>query len=137
MPEHTRLYGTLQSAAYGFLLIMVFSVVITGLILYGALHQAGLSHLVYTILRPMEGILGGLAGVRFIHHVLTWGFILFICVHTYLAFWNDIVLKEGTISSIISGMIFEKSEKKKYPPSEMVCEKTEEIEILKKDLTTH
>ena len=108
LPVHTGLYGTLQSFAYSFLLILVFFEVITGLILYGALHQAGFSALIYGILRPIENMLGGLAGVRFIHHVLTWWFVLFIIVHTYLAFWYDIVFKEGTISSIISGRVFEK-----------------------------
>ncbi|MEW5802697.1 MAG: Ni/Fe-hydrogenase, b-type cytochrome subunit [bacterium] len=109
LPEHTGLYGTLQSAAYGFLLIMVLGVVITGLILYGALHKAGLGGFISAVLYPVEGTMNGLAGVRFIHHVLTWGFVLFICVHTYLAFWYDIVFKKGTISSIISGRVFEKS----------------------------
>ena len=110
LPEHTGLYGTLQSAAYGFLLLIVFLVIITGLILYGALHQAGLSNIIYGILRPLETTLGGLAGVRFIHHILTWLFVIFICIHTYLAFWYDIVFKEGTISSIISGSVFKKAE---------------------------
>ena len=108
MPEHTGLYGTLQSAAYGFLLILVFLVVVTGLILYGALHQAGMAALICGIFRPIETMLGGLAGVRFIHHVLTWGFVLFIIVHTYLAFWYDNVYKECTISSIVSGNVFER-----------------------------
>ncbi|MGA1825199.1 MAG: Ni/Fe-hydrogenase, b-type cytochrome subunit [bacterium] len=105
-PEHTALYGTLQSLAYGSLLLMVFFEVITGLILYGALHQAGLAHIIYTLLGPIETLGGGLAGIRFIHHIVTWVFILFICVHTYMAFWYDIVFKEGSISSIVSGIIF-------------------------------
>jgi len=109
LPEHTGLYGTLQSAAYGFLLIMVFAVVITGLILYGALHRAGLGGFISVAFHPLEGSLNGLAGIRFIHHLLTWGFVLFILIHTYLAFWYDIVFKQGTISSIISGRVFEKA----------------------------
>jgi len=110
MPEHTGLYGTLQSAAYGFLLLMVFLVVITGLILYAALYRAGLGGAIYMFFRHLEGVFGGLAGARLIHHILTWGFVLFICVHTYLAFWYDIVSKRGTISSIISGRVFEHSD---------------------------
>jgi Ni/Fe-hydrogenase 1 B-type cytochrome subunit len=109
LPEHTGLYGTLQSAAYGFLLVMAFVIVVTGLILYGALHSAGLGGFISVIFHPLEGTLNGLAGVRFIHHILTWGFVLFIFVHTYLAFWYDIVFKKGTISSIISGRVFEKA----------------------------
>ena len=109
LPEHTGLYGTLQSAAYGFLLIMVLVIVVTGLILYGALHSVGLGGFLSAALYPLQGILNGLAGVRFIHHILTWFFVLFIFVHTYLAFWYDIVIKKGTISSIISGRVFEKA----------------------------
>lgn len=108
MPEHTGLYGTLQAAAYGFLLLMVCVVVITGLILYAALYRAGLGGAIYTVSRYLEGAFGGLAGVRFIHHILTWVFVLFILVHMYLAFWYDVVSKKGTISSIISGRVFEK-----------------------------
>jgi len=110
LPEHTGLYGTLQSAAYGFLLVMALFEVITGLVLYGALHQAGLGGFLYSVLRFGETALGGLAGTRFIHHLLTWFFVLFIIIHTYLAFWYDVVFKKGTISSIISGRVFEKAE---------------------------
>ncbi|MGA1867739.1 MAG: Ni/Fe-hydrogenase, b-type cytochrome subunit [bacterium] len=109
-PKHTALYGPLQSLAYGFILVMIFFEVVTGLILYGALHQAGLAHFVYMTLGPIETIGGGLAGIRLIHHVLTWLIIIFICIHTYMAFWYDIVFKEGSISSIVSGIIF-KNEK--------------------------
>ena len=108
-PEHTGLYGSLQSAAYLFLLSMVCIIVITGLILYGALYQAGLAKFLYSILRSSEGFIGGLAGTRLIHHALTWIFIFFIIVHTYLAFWYDAVFKQGTISSIINGRIFEET----------------------------
>jgi Ni/Fe-hydrogenase 1 B-type cytochrome subunit len=108
-PEHTGLYGSLQSAAYLFLLSMVCIIVTTGLILYSALYKAGLAKFLYTILSSIEGLIGGLAGTRFIHHALTWIFIFFIIVHTYLAFWYDAVFKQGTISSIINGRIFEET----------------------------
>ncbi len=52
----------------------------------------------------------GLAAVRMMHHVLAWGFILFIVVHIYMAFWYDAVLKEGTLSSMVTGNIFQKGE---------------------------
>lgn len=48
--------------------------------------------------------------VRFIHHILTWCFILFVIVHIYMAFWYDAVLQKGTISSMISGRVFEKKD---------------------------
>ena len=107
-PEYKTLYGPLQSLAYLGLLFMVFVICITGLILMGAGYHAGLTAVVYTILRPVENLLGGLATVRYIHHIFTWFFVLFIVVHIYMAFWYDFVLKKGTVSSMISGNIFKK-----------------------------
>ena len=57
--------------------------------------------------KPVENLPGGLATIRYIHHILTWGFVLFIVVHVYMAFWYDAVLKEGTLSSMVSGYMFE------------------------------
>jgi Ni/Fe-hydrogenase 1 B-type cytochrome subunit len=107
-PEHTHLYGPLQSIAYGGLLIMVFLIVLTGLILYGAGYHAGWTKAVYFILKPVEGMFGGLSNVRWWHHLLTWCFVLFIIVHVYMAFWYDVIFKQGTISSMISGVTFKK-----------------------------
>ena len=108
-PAHTHLYGPLQSLAYAGLLFMLFLMVMTGLILTGAGYHGGLLGFVYSILRPVETLLGGLVMVRYFHHVLTWCFILFIVVHVYMAFWYDIILKEGTISSMVSGRVFRRS----------------------------
>ena len=46
---------------------------------------------VYMIVKPLENLMGGLATVRWIHHILMWCFILFIVVHIYMAFWYDVV----------------------------------------------
>ncbi len=111
-PKHDEcLYGPMQSIAYSGLFLMIFLIVITGLILMGAGYHAGFTAFCYKILKPVENMLGGLAIVRFVHHILTWLFILFIIVHVYMAFWYDAVLKEGTVSSMISGWLFEKEKK--------------------------
>jgi len=110
-PEHCHLYGPMQSIAYSGLFLMIFLIVVTGLILMGAGYHAGFTAFCYKILKPVENMLGGLAIVRFVHHILTWLFILFIIVHIYMAFWYDAVLKEGTVSSMISGLLFEKENK--------------------------
>ncbi|MDQ5986759.1 MAG: Ni/Fe-hydrogenase 1 B-type cytochrome subunit [Syntrophus sp. SKADARSKE-3] len=107
--EHTHLYGPLQSIAYAGLLFLVFLIVLTGLILMGAGYHAGWTAIVYGIVKPFETIMGGLAIVRLIHHILTWCFVLFIIAHVYMAFWYDVVFKEGTVSSMISGMVFRKN----------------------------
>ena len=107
-PIHTCLYGPLQSLAYLALIIMLLVIVVTGLIMMGANYHAGLTAAVYTVLRPVENLIGGLAVVRYIHHVFTWLIILFTVVHVYMAFWYDAVLKQGTISSMVSGHLFER-----------------------------
>jgi Ni/Fe-hydrogenase 1 B-type cytochrome subunit len=110
-PEHTHLYGPLQSLAYAGLLAMVLLIVLTGMILMGAGYGAGLTALVYKMVKPFENWMGGLAAVRWIHHILMWGVILFIAVHVYMAFWYDVIFKEGTVSSMISGTVFRWSDK--------------------------
>ena len=107
-PDHNYLYGPLQSLAYGGVLLLLLVLVITGLILTGADYSSGLIGIIATVLNPVKKALGGLATVRFIHHIFTWFVILFVVVHIYMAFWYDIVFKEGTISSMVSGRIFRK-----------------------------
>jgi len=88
---------------------MLFLICLTGLILMRAGYHAGLTAFVYFLLKPVENFVGGLATVRWIHHILTWLFILFVVVHVYMAFWYDVIFKEGTISSMISGRLFRKA----------------------------
>ncbi len=108
-PEHKGLYGPMQSLAYIGLLGMVFMIVVTGLILMGAGYHGGWTALVYKFVKPIENGMGGLAVVRYVHHIFTWFFILFIVVHIYMAFWYDAVLKKGTISSMVGGRLFERT----------------------------
>lgn len=114
-PVHVGIYGSLQSAAYLFLLVMVFLIVLTGLILYGALHSIGLAGFIHKMLGPIEHfVFGGLAGARRFHHILSWGFVFFIIIHTYLAFWYDAIFKEGIISSIVGGRFFKEAEEQHW-----------------------
>ena len=110
-PEHKFLYGPLQSLAYGGCMLMLLVIVVTGLILTGACYHDGLTLWTANLLKPVEIMLGGLAGVRWIHHICTWLFILFFVVHLYMAFWYDAVFQEGTVSSMIGGRLFKKTKK--------------------------
>ena len=89
---------------------MIFLILLTGLILMGANHDASITGWIYILVKPFQNILGGLAVVRFFHHILMWLFILFIIVHIYMAFWYDVVFKEGTVSSMINGRLFRKTD---------------------------
>lgn len=108
-PEHKYLYGPLQSLAYGGLLAMLLVMVVTGIILMGVEYSLGVTGVAYAALKPLQNALGGLAMIRFIHHIFTWLIILFVVVHIYMAFWYDVVFKEGTISSMVGGRVYRKS----------------------------
>jgi Ni/Fe-hydrogenase 1 B-type cytochrome subunit len=107
--EHKYLYGPMQSLAYGGLMVLMLFIVLTGVILMGAGYHAGLTGLIYKIVKPFENLVGGLAMVRWIHHILTWCFILFVVVHIYMAFWYDVMFRQGTVSSMISGIVYKKN----------------------------
>lgn len=107
--KHRFLYGPMQSISYLVLLFMVLMIVISGLLLMGAGYHGGFTAMAYSVLKPIESMVGGLAIVRWIHHILTWCFILFIIVHVYMVFWYDVLFKEGVVSSMIGGNLFKKS----------------------------
>lgn len=108
-PEHTHLYGPLQSLAYAGLFCMVLLIGVTGVILIGS-GNATLISLFRPAVKPIVHWMGGLAMIRWFHHILTWGFVLFIAVHIYMAFWYDIIFREGTVSSMISGWVFRRTQ---------------------------
>lgn len=50
--------------------------------------------------------LGGDFIVRTIHHIATWGFILFAIIHVYLVFYHDWLEGRGEVSSMFGGYKF-------------------------------
>jgi Ni/Fe-hydrogenase 1 B-type cytochrome subunit len=57
----------------------------------------------FTMFGWVGSLLGGAQVVRFVHHVATWLWLMFIPVHIYLAVRADVLHKESTVSSIVSG----------------------------------
>jgi len=112
-PVLSGAYNVLQLVAYIGLYIMLTLLILTGLILYMQdFHNSFLSFL-NTPLTSLEVIFGGLASVREIHHVLTWGVMIFIIAHVYMSVFNAVYGKEGTIDSIVSGYKWEIPESEK------------------------
>jgi len=112
--EHPKLrgaYNPVQFAAYLFLYGLLFVLSITGLVLYVHVYHEGLGGLMYDYMRPLEVLMGGLANVRGIHHIAMWGILLFVPVHIYMAIFNSIMSRDGSLDSIISGYRFNKPEK--------------------------
>ena len=116
MGEHPHLrgvYNPLQFIAYIGLYTMVFVICLTGLILYVHCYQAsGLGMFLYDYMRPLEAMMGGLAMVREIHHIVMWGILIFLPVHIYMAIFNSIMGREGSMDAIISGYKFPKQNSK-------------------------
>lgn len=110
-PDHKYLFDPLQSLSYLVFMTMLFGLILTGTIMMGAGYGTGVTALVYKVLKPVELWLGGLAMVRWVHHMLMWGVILFMAVHVNMAFLHDYLFKEGTVSAMISGTIFHRSHK--------------------------
>jgi len=107
-PALSGAYNVVQFVAYvGFYFMMV-GLILTGLILYVHTYHFGLGGMLYDSMRSLEVMMGGLASVRELHHLLMWGVIFFVIAHVYMAVFNAVHGKEGTIDSIVSGYKWQK-----------------------------
>ncbi|MDH5365957.1 MAG: Ni/Fe-hydrogenase, b-type cytochrome subunit [Cyclobacteriaceae bacterium] len=61
----------------------------------------------------VPSFLGGDMNTRLIHHITTWGFIIFTIIHVYLAMWHDWLEGRGEISSMFGGYKFIRKERLK------------------------
>jgi Ni/Fe-hydrogenase 1 B-type cytochrome subunit len=100
-------HNPLQQLSYTGLYVLALVEVITGFALY---VQATPQSWGFQIMGWVIPGLGGLQTVRFIHHVTTWFFLAFIPMHVYFATRADVMEREGSISSIISGGRFVSAE---------------------------
>jgi len=107
-PKLSGVYNPIQFMAYVTLYIMVFALIITGLIMYVHDFHQGLGGFLYAPMKSIEVMIGGLANVRVIHHILTWGIMLFVLGHIYMAVYNAVFGKEGGMDAIFSGMKWHK-----------------------------
>jgi len=111
--KHPHLKGTynpLQFIAYLGFYILMFILIITGLILYVHVYHNGLGGFIYEPMMKLEVMLGGLAWVRELHHIAMWGVILFVTVHIYMAIYNAVFGKDGSMDAIFSGLKWHKKD---------------------------
>ena len=101
---HNPLQQLSYTALYGIALVQV----VTGFALYGQSNPDGL---IYGLTNWIGPLFGGMPVVRFVHHVLTWAFLIFLPIHVYLALRADIIERSGSISSIISGGRFVRADR--------------------------
>ena len=102
-PERAPRYlghNPLQQFAYTGIYGAAALAVVTGFAMYGLSDPNGI---LYALFNWVNTLFGGEQIVRFVHHVLTWVFLIFIPIHVYLAIRADAIERTGSISSIISG----------------------------------
>lgn len=109
-PKIKGVYNPLQFASYILFYLVIAGIILTGLILYVHVYHDGLGGMLYSILRPIEAMLGGLAEVRTWHRILMWVIIVFVVVHIYMAVFNAVKGKDGALDAIFSGYKYEKDE---------------------------
>lgn len=100
---HNPLQQFSYTAIYGVALVQV----VTGFAMYGQSRPGGFW---YTLFGWVVPLLGGIQVIHFVHHVLTWVFLIFIPIHIYLALRSELLERTGTISSIVSGGRFVRSD---------------------------
>ena len=102
---HNPLQQVFYTVLYGVAVWMFLS----GFAMYGESNPHGFFHAAFT--SWLAPLLGGIQRVRFLHHVMTWYFVIFVPVHVYLAMRMDLLEETGTISSIVSGGRLVRSDK--------------------------
>lgn len=93
-------HNPLQQLSYTGVYLIAAVMVATGFAMYGQANPGGFF---YASFGWVIGLFGHIQTVRFVHHVLTWAFLIFIPIHVYLALRADLLENTGTVSSIISG----------------------------------
>jgi Ni/Fe-hydrogenase b-type cytochrome subunit len=99
----------LQQLSYTMIYGLAAVMAITGFALYGQSNPGGF---IYGATNWIGALFGGMPVVRFVHHVGTWGFLIFIPIHVYLAIRADLLERTGVMSSIVSGGRFVPSDRK-------------------------
>ncbi len=96
-------YGPLQFLTYTAIMVLVIVASLTGLILYAHVYHQGVGVLLYEPMRMVESWMGGLANVRYIHHITMWGYLIFIPIHIYLVIWSAIRFKHSALDVMFTG----------------------------------
>lgn len=92
---HTGIAGV----TYLFMFILFLIEILTGFALYSQSHIGGL----WTLMGGWLFAIMGAGVVRLIHHLIMWVIAIFVIIHVYISWHNDLVEKNGLTSSIFSG----------------------------------
>lgn len=93
-------HNPLQQLMYTLVYLAGVVMVATGFALYAQAEPGGL---LFRAFAWVPALLGGLGPVRLVHHVVSWFFLIFIPIHVYVALRNDVLERNGLLSSMVSG----------------------------------
>ena len=96
----TYIRNPLAATAYLGIYFLMFVEAVTGLAMYAMIKP---NSWLAGLFGPVNNWLGNEYMTHIAHHVIAWGFFLFLLGHVYLVFYNDIVERSGELSSIVSG----------------------------------
>jgi Ni/Fe-hydrogenase 1 B-type cytochrome subunit len=99
-PHRAAGHNPLAGLSYLGFYLLALAVVATGLALYSAEAAIGSPMSWFGVLVPW---LGGLARVRWLHHLLMWPVLLFAVIHVYIVIFVARVEGGGIVDSIITG----------------------------------
>lgn len=97
------IYGPLQFITYVMIMLLVVVASVTGLVLYVHVYHQGIGGWLFDAMSVIQAWMGGLAKVRYVHHVTMWGFLIFIPIHVYLVVWSAIRFKHGALDVMFTG----------------------------------
>ena len=96
-------HNPLQQLTYTGVYLLAVAEAVTGFYLYGLSNPGGFF---FTWFAWIGAVLGSAQMVRFVHHVLTWFWLIFIPIHVYLTVRADVLHREGRVSTMIGGERF-------------------------------
>lgn len=104
--EHTLHMGHNVIAQLTYFFIMWVGslfMIMSGLAMMGEIHPGGFQE---RIMGWMIPLFGSSYTLRMWHHLVAWLFVIFIVAHLYLTFRQELLDRDGTVSSIFSGYKF-------------------------------
>lgn len=97
-------YNPLQFVAYFSLCVLLVLISLSGIVLYYNVYHNGLGAILVHGFKWFEVLCGGLSNVRYIHHLSTWGIVLFVPVHVYMVIFHSVKFPDGGADAMISGV---------------------------------
>jgi len=97
---HYMGHNPIQQFTYTGIYALALTHVVTGFYMYGLSNPGGFF---FQSFGWVGAALGGAQVARFLHHILTWVWLIFLPIHVYLTVRADVVHHESRVSSIISG----------------------------------